>query len=569
MHITETKLQNILKESDLVDETLFKSAQNESQRSGQAIIDILASRGDISEDYLYELLSNYFKIPLIDFKKNEVSYEIIELLPEVFAKSKNLLLFGYDRDKKIVKVAMTDPLDYDTIEFLRAKFDAWVEPYLTTPTNLRYGLRRYKKGIGVEFNEIIAENVKKFFSASGETDLSKLAKAIPIITILDSIIEHAATLNASDIHFEPLNKEVLVRFRVDGILQEILSLNKAVEPILVARVKILTSLQIDEHKTPQDGRFRFEIETGNFIDIRVNIMPTMHGEKVEMRLLKGFNKSLTLEELGLSRPAAKIIQEEIKKPHGMILVTGPTGHGKTTTLYAILHLLNQPEVNIVTIEDPIEYEVLRINQTQVNTKAGITFANGLRSILRQNPDIIMVGEIRDNETVDVSVHAALTGHLVLSSLHTNDAPSALPRLLDMGAAPFLLASTVNLVIAQRLVRKICKSCVQSYKVSPEIKKLITAQIELSGGKTKTVPKSLYNGKGCRVCGNSGFQGQVAIFEVLKITDAIKELILKQASASALRNMAIQEGMTTLFEDGLNKVEKGLITIDEIIRVVRE
>ncbi len=571
MRLPEPKLKSILEESGLVNKAVFESAQNESKRSNQSVADVLIGRGDISEDYFYELVSRYLNIPLVDFKKIEAPYEIVELLPEAFAKSKDLILFGRDKDKKIIKVAMADPLDYDTIEFLRAKFNAWVELYLATPTSLKYGLRRYKKKIGFEFNEIISENVKKFLSAGGEADLAKLAEAVPIITILDSVIEHAIALSSSDIHFEPLNKEVLVRYRVDGILHEILSLNKAIEPILVARVKILANLQIDEHKTPQDGRFRFEIESGgNIVDVRVNIMPTMHGEKVEMRLLKSSNRPLTIEELGVSKEAAKIVQEEIKKPHGMILVTGPTGHGKTTTLYAILHILNRPEVNIVTVEDPIEYEILRVNQTQVNPKAGITFANGLRSLLRQNPDIIMIGEIRDTETVDIAVHSALTGHLVLSSLHTNDAPSALPRLLDMGAPAFLLASTVNMVIAQRLVRKICKSCVESYDISPEIKKLITAQFELSGeSKIKKVPKSLYRGKGCKVCGNSGFQGQIGIFEILKTTDSIRDLILKKSSASEIRKLAIKEGMATMFEDGLNKVEKGITTVEEIIRVVRE
>ena len=264
------------------------------------------------------------------------------------------------------------------------------------------------------------------------------------------------------------------------------------------------------------------------------------------------------------------MEQEIKKPHGMILVTGPTGHGKTTTLYAVLNILNTPKVNITTIEDPIEYELPRVNQTQVNVKAGVTFGNGLRALLRQNPDIIMIGEIRDAETVEIAVHSALTGHLVLSSLHTNDAPSAVPRFIDMGAQPFLLASTINLVVAQRLVRKICSSCIESYKITPEIERLVSAQIELSYDKhIQEVPKNLFRGKGCRICGNSGFQGQIGIFELFKVTDAIRDLILKSASAPEIRKTAVKEGMTTMFEDGLKKVEKGITTIEEILRVVRE
>lgn len=570
MHIAEEKLKSILEESGLVKDDDYESAKEESFRSGQKIEDVLIGRGVITEDYFAEIIENNYTIPSVDLKDTAINPGILELLPESFAKGKNVVIFEYDKEKKIMKVAMTDPLDYDTIEYLRAKFGMWVDVYLTTRTSLRYALKQYKKKIGEEFNKVITESAQKFLSVGGETDVAKLAEAVPIITILDSVIEHASALNASDIHFEPLQKEVLIRFRVDGVLHEVLSLHKSIEPILVARVKILANLQIDEHRAPQDGRFRFEIEEGNMVDVRVNIMPVMHGEKVEMRLLKSSARPLSLEELGLPKKIVAVVEEEIQKPHGMILVTGPTGHGKTTTLYAILHLLNKSDVNIVTIEDPIEYEIRRVNQTQVNAKAGITFANGLRSLLRQNPDIIMIGEIRDAETVEIAVHSALTGHLVLSSLHTNDAPAALPRLLDMGAPAFLLASTVNMIIAQRLVRKICASCVESYQASAEIKRLIKAQLELTkDSHIKDVPKTLFRGKGCKVCGGSGFQGQIGIFEVLKITDSIRSLILSQSPINEIRKQAIKEGMTTMFEDGLRKAEKGISTIEEIIRVVRE
>ncbi len=571
MHITEQKLKAIVEKSGLVDEKVFQSVKDESLRSGQTMTDVLIGRGIVPEDYLAELLEPYFGAKIVDLKKITISSEILELIPEAYAKTKNVILFEYDKGKGVAKLAMLDPLDYDTVEFLRAKLNVWIEPHLTTLTSLRFGLKQYKKKIGEEFNKIISENIEKSFSVVGEPNLAKMAEAVPIITILDSIIEHAISLGASDIHFEPLNKEVLVRFRIDGIMQEVLGLPKVIAPILVARVKVLANLLIDEHRVPQDGRFRFEMEGAN-IDIRVNVMPVFHGEKVEMRLLKSSARPLTLEELGLSSKAVKIVYEEIKKPHGMILVTGPTGHGKTTTLYAILHILNTPKVNITTIEDPIEYEVPRINQTQVNVKAGITFANGLRSLLRQNPDIIMVGEIRDNETVDIAVHSALTGHLVLSSLHTNDAPSALPRLLDMGAAAFLLSSTVNLIIAQRLVRRICTSCIESYPITPEIKKLISAQLSLvpdTSVSFKDVPERLFRGKGCKVCNNSGFRGQIGIYEAFKVSDAVRNLLLKLVPVGEIRKQAIKEGMETMFEDGLQKVEKGITTIEEVIRVVRE
>jgi len=570
MAIFDEKLKDVLLKSGVITENDFNEAKEESDRSGQTIANVLIGLGKITEEYMLELLEGYYNLPGIDLKQVTIPEDVLNLIPEATAKAKKMVLFGYDADRKVYKIAMSDPLDYETLEYLRANLGAWVEPYFTSSVSLKYGLNQYKQKVGSEFNQLINENVQKFASASGEADLAKLAEAVPIVTILDSIIEHGVDLNASDIHFEPLQNEVVIRYRIDGIMHEISTLSKEIEPILVARVKVLASLRIDEHRVPQDGRFRFEVGDKGMIDLRVNIMPVMNGEKVEMRLLKSLTRPLSFEELGISPEAAKIIDAEIQKPHGMFLVTGPTGHGKTTTLYAILHMLNKPEVNIVTVEDPIEYEIPRDNQTQVNVKAGITFANGLRSLMRQNPDIIMIGEIRDNETVEIAVQSALTGHLVLSSLHTNDAASAIPRLTDMGAQSFLLASTLNIVLAQRLVRRICTSCIESYKTTKDIADLVKTQLELSGDIDKeSVPKMMYRGKGCKVCGNSGFQGQVGIFELLQITEEIRELIVKQAGLNDIKTAAIKNGMVTMFRDGLTKVEKGITTIEEIVRVVRE
>jgi len=569
MHILDEKLKSLCLESGLLTEEDFVQAQEESRRSGQGIKNVLVGSGKISEEYLVELLSPYYDTPIVNLKKEEIVQETIELLPETYSKQKNIVVFHYDKDKQIVKLAMLDPYDYDTIEFVRVKLNAWVDPYLTTTVSLRYGLKYYKRKVGMDFNDIISENVQESLAITDEKDLNKTASAVPIISILDNIIDRAVTLGSSDIHFEPLENELLVRFRIDGIMAEILTLPKTVAIILVARVKILGNMQIDEHRIPQDGRFRFEMDDGANIDVRINIMPVFHGEKVEMRLLKSSARPLTLKDLGLSDGGMTIISEEIKKPHGMILVTGPTGHGKTTTLYAILHILNTPLVNITTIEDPVEYEFPRVNQTQVNAKAGVTFANGLRALLRQNPDIIMIGEIRDNDTVEIAVQASLTGHLVLSSLHTNDAPSALPRLLDMGAPAFLLSSTVNVVVAQRLVRRICSSCPESYKATPAIVTMLKAQMKKQGDKLGSLPKTLYRGKGCNVCGLSGFQGQVAIFEIFRVNDEIRELILKEATVGEIRKKAIAQGMVTMFQDGLDKVEKGITTVEEVLRVVNE
>jgi len=570
MHIAPDKLQSMIVASGLIPESEFTAAVEEARRTGRELEDVLIGTGKISEDYMVELLQEYYQVPLVNLKKETLESSVVELVPELYAKSKKIILFSYDKENGKAKLGMIDPFDYDAIEYIRAKLSVFVEPYLISPASLRYGFRHYKKNMGVEFGEIIAQSIKESALIAQGNDLSQSATAVPIVSILDAIMEHAVTLNASDIHFEPLEHELLVRFRVDGMMQEVAELPQTIVSLLVARVKILASLQIDEHRIPQDGRFRLEVEDGSNVDVRVNIMPVFHGEKVEMRLLRNSARPLTLSDLGFGEEATAILTDEIQKPHGLILVTGPTGHGKTTTLYAILNILNTPSVNITTIEDPIEYEFPRINQTQVNTKAGVTFANGLRALLRQNPDIIMIGEIRDNETVEIAIHAALTGHLVLSSLHTNDAPSALPRLLDMGAPAFLLSSTVNLVIAQRLVRKICTTCITSYPLSKEIQNLIHDQMKLLGDThIKNIPKTLYKGKGCNVCGGSGFQGQIGIFELFRITDAVRALILKGVPITEVRAEAITEGMITMFEDGLQKVEKGVTTIEEVLRVVRE
>jgi len=573
MYIKEDKLKVILIDSGLVSEKSFEAAKAEAFRSGQTITNVLIGREEITEDYLLELLSPYFGVPIIDLKKVVIPAETLNLLSEAYVKSKGLVIFEYDAAKKTAKIAMLNPLDLETINFIRYKLDLWPEVYLTSSASLAFVFKQYRKTIGTSFNQIIDESIKQSISLSGETDLTRMAEAIPIVSILDSIIENAVVMNASDIHFEPLPKKLMVRYRVDGIMQEILSLPKDISPILIARVKILSGMQIDEHRVPQDGRFHYNLEEGSKVDIRVNIMPVLNGEKVEVRLLKSSAKPLSLVDLGINESLEKVILAEVKKPHGMILVTGPTGHGKTTTLYSILHILNTPKVNITTIEDPIEYEVASINQTQVNMKAGVTFANGLRALLRQNPDIIMIGEIRDNETADIAVHSALTGHLVLSSLHTNDAPSAIPRMIDMGTMPFLLSSTLNLVIAQRLVRKICTSCVESCKLTALQKEAVTRQLTAFGSsakkKARLIPKEAYHGKGCKVCEGTGFSGQIGIFEIMVVNDAIRSLITESVPAGQIRKAAVAAGMVSMFEDGLEKVQRGLTTVDEILRVTSE
>ncbi|MEK9184058.1 MAG: GspE/PulE family protein [Patescibacteria group bacterium] len=568
MHLVKEDIKKIILNSGIVAEEELNAAENESLRSNRTITDILIGRGVISEQILAEALEDFLKVPIAKLERLDFKTEVIELVSESYAKSRNVILFDFDFQKKVGSLAMLDPNDFETINFLSRKLNAWLNIYLATPTGLKYALRHYKKKIGEDFNKIIEENLKATIGISNAGNIGKIVEAVPIIRILNSIIEHAASLGVSDIHFEPFRDKLLIRYRLDGILQEMLSLPKEISEIIVARIKVVSSLQIDIHNAPQDGRFRFPIED-QFIDVRVSVIPTFHGEKAEMRLLKGSLRPLSLTELGFSRQNLEKITEAIKKPHGLILITGPTGSGKTTTLYAVLEILNTPKVSITTIEDPIEYDIPRVNQTQVNAKAGITFANGLRSLMRQNPDIIMIGEIRDNETADVAINAAMTGHLLLSTLHTNDAPTTIPRLIELGVQPFLLASTLNVAIAQRLVRKLCNTCIFSREIDEPTKKTLIAQAKELDLKVENLPKIIYGAKGCSVCGFSGYRGQIGLFEILFVNEAIKNLILQNAPTHIIRKKAREEGMKTLFEDGLEKIATGFTSVDEVLRVSAE
>lgn len=568
MHVLESELKTIFTDSGLVTSEDFEKAKEEAKRAGREITDVLIGNNVLSEEYVRDYLAGFFKVPTADLEKTEIDPKVLEMIPENFAKSRGVVVYAFDEKERTAKVGMLDPGDLATIEFLAAKLNAWIDIAMITPKNLRHAINLYKKKFGETFNQIIQENTQKALTETGVADASKLAEAVPIITILDSIIENAATLNASDLHFEPFEDKFLVRYRIDGIMHEIVSMPKEIGPIIVARVKVIASLQIDVHNAPQDGRFRFVLGA-QYIDVRVSILPTFYGEKAEMRLLQGSARPLSLTELGLSEKDLDFVRDAIKRPHGMFLVTGPTGSGKTTTLYSVLHILNTPEVSVNTIEDPIEYNIPGITQTQVNAKAGVTFANGLRALVRQNPNIIMIGEIRDSETADIAVNAALTGHLVLSTLHTNDAATAVPRLIDIQVASFLIASTLDIIMAQRLVRKICPSCIQSSAAGPEVRRSIEAEAKVLGVQTPSVPKLVFKGKGCRLCGHTGYHGQIGIFEVLAVSEDIRTLILQKVPTNEIKKKAIGEGMTTMFEDGLKKVESGVTTLDEVLRVVRE
>lgn len=566
MHIPEATFKKLLLTSNVVTEEQFNSAKEEARRSKRTIENVLMGKGDVPETYLAELLADHFRVPMVDLRNIAIPPNVLKLIPEKIAKERGVIVFGVDPGKNVAKLAMLDPGDLNTIEFCKSKIGKEVKPHITTLTSLKFAFQQYELHVSEDFGKIVEENIKKAQTGTG-LDLVKMAKEVQVASLIDRLAENAIALNASDIHFEPQTNDLLIRYRIEGIMREIIRLPKIIHPLVVARVKILANLQIDEHRKPQDGRFKFEGGEVK-IDVRVSIIPTLHGEKAEMRLLKESSRPISLQELGFRPENFKILDEEIKKTFGMILSTGPTGAGKTTTLYAILHILNTPTVNIVTIEDPIEYDIAGLNQTQVNTQAGVTFATGLRSLVRQDPDVILVGEIRDNETVSIAINSALTGHLVLSTLHTNDAPTAIPRLIDMEAEPFLVASTLNVVIAQRLVRKICQTCIESFPVTAEMERLTKEQLSKEELETLKMPKRLFRGKGCTVCNLSGYRGIIAIFEVLKVSETIKNLTVERAPAIKIKQAALQGGMTTMFYDGLIKAEGGITTLDEVLRVIR-
>lgn len=561
------KIKELLVNSGLVPADIFQSIIEESKRTGQDIIDILISRGFITEDYALQLYADYFKTPVIKLRGRLIKKSLLSMIPEEIARMRRAVVFDQDKNG-VIYVGMEDPGDLETINFLEKYLNAPIKIFLTTDKDLNYVYSLYGKEVVEDFRQLIEENIKATarLKMMGEKEV---AEELPIINIVDGILAYAISLNASDIHIEVLKDGVLVRFRIDGVLHEMMRIPKEVHPAIVARIKLLAGLKIDEHRKPQDGRLRYEA-LGEAMDIRVAIMPTFYGEKIEMRLLRATAKPMSLRELGMLDDTAKLIEESIKKTYGMLLVTGPTGSGKTTTLYSILNMLNKPEVNIVTIEDPIEYDIRYVNQTQINPQAGITFATGLRAILRQDPNIIMIGEIRDEETAEIAVHSALTGHLVLSSLHTNDAPTAVPRLIDMKIPAFLVAAVLNTVIAQRLVRRICRDCIESYEPDAEFLESLKIQFKGTPNENIELPKILYRGAGCQICNYTGYRGQLAIFEALNLDEDMRRLITKpDFELDTLRKLAKERGMITMLEDGIRKAQLGMTTVEEVLRVIRE
>lgn len=581
MEIDPQRLKSFLSDTNLVNEKDFDSALKEAKKTEKRVGDVLVSKGLISQEELIKIQAYILGIPFVDLEKEKIPPEILRIIPEPIAKSHNIIAFR--KRGKDLEVAMLDPEDLRTIEFIKKKTDLRILPRLTTPQSIKSALRQYEKTLEAEFGEFIKKEAGVIASMQEELpeeekELKKVAEELPVIRIVDTLIHHAVLQRASDIHIEPLEKEIIVRYRIDGILRDAMVLPKKVASGTVARIKVLSNLKLDEHRLPQDGRFKVETEDYKY-SIRVSVLPVLNGEKIVMRLLSEATQSYTLEGLGLRGSALEKIQTSLRRPVGLILVTGPTGCGKTTTLYAMMEILNTPDINISTVEDPIEYRMPRINQTQVNPRIGLTFASGLRSLLRQDPDVMMVGEIRDSETAGLAINAALTGHLVLSTLHTTDAAGAIPRLIDMKTEPFLISSTLNVILAQRLVRKLYDEK-EKYRLKKSelesLKKYCDISTILEVLKKEKIIKSdqnlcdvdFYRPKPSEDC-QDGYSGRIGIFEVLSVSESIKELVNKESDSDKIQKQARQEGMTTMVEDGFIKAAQGLTSIEEVLRVIIE
>ena len=589
MFIEPKVLKDFILDSGLVSKRDLDIADEESQKKGEDLGEFLVSTGKITEADFNLIKGHILGIPVVNLKDQKIDFDVLSAIPEPIARKHNIVAFK--KSDKDLEVAMLDPNDLRAIEFIKKRVGLKILPRLTDKESIKSALLNYQKSLKAEFGDIISEEARAIgvsYSTDGkgeiepdEGELKKLAEDLPVVRIVDSLLSHAYTQQASDIHIEPFENELLVRYRIDGILHDAMTLPKKVAPGITARIKVLSNLRLDEKRLPQDGRFKVESFEGveSKVSFRVSVLPTAFGEKIVIRLLPESNKGFTLEMLGFHGDGLEKVHAAMKQTTGMILVTGPTGSGKTTTLYTIIDILNTPEVNISTIEDPVEYQMARVNQTQVKPEIGLTFAAGLRALLRQDPNIIMVGEIRDKETAGLAINAALTGHLVLSTLHTNSAAGAIPRFIDMGGEPFLLVSTLNIIIAQRLVRKLGPGAEKHFLSAVEMKSLEKkadmAKILGVLKEEKIIEKSVtwdkipfYEPKMTNEL-PSGYSGRVAIHEVLAVSPAIRSLIVKQTTADDIEAQARKEGMLTLIEDGILKAAQGYTSIEEVLRVANE
>jgi type IV pilus assembly protein PilB len=556
MALPDDQLRNLVLSANLIDESKLADIARFAVNSELTLDKALIQKEAIPEEKLVNLIADFYKVPPVTLSKLNIPTEVINLIPEKFARKHKIIPF--ERTADGIKVAMLSPDRSDLLTSLAKKTGAKIMVYYALPTEISIALRAYEKDLQKASEDLLKQDI---------WSSSNVLEDPPVAKIVDLLIDTAYQERTSDIHIEPQENSTLSRFRIDGMLHDVMSAPKYLHDRIITRIKVLSSLRTDEHLSAQDGKMRMELEEEN-LDIRVSIIPVVQGEKAVLRLLSTQSRSYNFQTLGMNEADLKKVEDSYSKSYGMILSTGPTGSGKTTSIYSILKVLNTRDKNITTVEDPVEYRIKGANQIQVNVKSNLTFAAGLRSILRQDPNIIFVGEIRDNETAGIAVNAALTGHLVLSTLHTNDAATAIPRLSDMGVEPFLVASTLNIIIAQRLVRQTCSQCKTKVPLShDELIKNFPAELVkrvFGVGKDFTVIK----GQGCKACRNTGYLGRVGLFEVLEVTKNIRKLITERADSDIIAKAAMAEGMRSMFEDGLIKVRDGTTTIEEVLRVAK-
>jgi type IV pilus assembly protein PilB len=590
---TQKAVERLLVEQKLLSAADLEMLKAQSARDGKSILTLISDEKMVEEEDLVRVNALANNVPYANLNTVVADPKILTLIPRSLAQTYQAVAFGMVRTR--LAVGMIDPSNVQAVDFIARKTAKQIMPFMVSESNVSRLISQYPADLSKEVSDVIGnvaaaiDTLPKDSSAekpSSAKAVQNLVQDAPITRALNTILDYAAQSKASDIHIEPHEKELKIRFRIDGILQDTMTLPKAVEAALISRIKILSNLKIDEHRIPQDGKFKISAQ-GREIDLRIAIAPVVHGEQVVIRLLDKDGSILTLDALGFRGRAARVIEEGIHQPHGMTLSTGPTGSGKSTTLYAVITEIKDVSINIVTLEDPVEYQMDGINQIQINAEVGLTFASGLRSILRQDPNVVMVGEIRDQETADLAVQAALTGHVVLSTIHTNSAAGVLPRLLDMGVEPFLVASTINTVIGQRLVRRVCNKCKEEYQSTPAETQSIRESLDLILPKNAEEMKkatddlgydiiplagaasyTLFRGKGCNQC-TKGYKGRSGIYEVFGMSDAVEKLLSSHASTSDLQKQAQADGMITMRQDGYLKALNGVTTTSEVARVASE
>ena len=593
MRIADITVETLLKQDGKVSEGQINSLKEEAVRSSRPLQELILDKKIYDEVTLIKAYSAYAEIPFVEIDPNTISSEVLDKIPERIARQYRAILFKIDEDGT-QHLAMDDPDDVQAVNFIEKQIGINIKLYIATPENISVCLENYSGDVGEKLDDVI-DIQREDNAANQKIDDDDIAEDSPIAKTINLILEYAVRSSASDIHIEPREEFVQIRYRIDGVLHEVNKLPRNVIGALTSRIKILSNLKIDEHRVPQDGRFKIKI-AGRQYALRVSTLPIADGEKIVMRILNESNQAVTLQDLGYWGDALKILNDAMTEANGMVLVTGPTGSGKSTSLFSVLTTLNKPDVNISTIEDPVEYKVTGVNQTQTNPKAGMTFASGLRALLRQDPNIIMVGEIRDGETANLGVQAALTGHLVFSTLHTNNAATCLPRLLDMGIEPFLIASTIRAIVGQRLVRRLCTTCRVSYEVDEKQMQALRDSFSLSdevlehlhdletqaakenvGGEDATINSTEHGisklwkaaEDGCEDCHQTGFRGRVGIYEVLANSIPIQKLIVSNATSNQIQDQAILEGMNTMQTDGIVKALRGITTVEEILRATKE